>query len=582
MKWFLRISRTPRLMIIAVFLGVVGALGAQVFIWLLDMGNRYILKGIAHVHTIGIHEAHTMKFAPHLGHWMWLVPIATTLGGLISGFIVFTWAPEAEGHGTDAAVKTYHQKAGRMRWRVVPIKTLASAITIGSGGAAGREGPTAQIAAGIGAIAGDLLKLPDDERRYVVLMGMAAGLSAIFKSPLGTAFFAVEILYSSMAFEGAALIYTLVAAAMAYGLTGLFDGWTPLFILPKNVTFGQPLDIWWFAVLGVASGLLGAIFPTIFYRMRDVFRDMKIPNQLKPALGGLILGVIGIFVPQLLGGGYGIMQFALQGGAGMALWLLFLLSIGKVIAMSLTISSGGSGGVFAPTLFVGALLGAAFGSLLHAVGLTGISTPALAVIGMASVFAGAARVPIASMLMIIEMTGGYALIMPAMLAVAVAFLVQEYLTRHARYPTLYEAQLSAPYDSPANLELYRHVIRDFLKNKRVRLENTDLEPIISDLLGEENEIPIFGGREYLAGIKLKPGTTVAGKSVVEIPHEGILIDDIVRGEEHIVPRGTTRLQVGDWLLVAGRSEAIQAFRELAKPASTNNEGAPASTTAPST
>lgn len=561
MRWLLRIDRTPRLMILSVFLGVVGALGAQVFLWMLDMGNRLLLEWISGYHPVTVHDAHAMSAAPPLGHWYWLVPVATTLGGLISGFIVYTWAPEAEGHGTDAAVKTFHRTGGRMRYRVPPIKTLASAITIGSGGSAGREGPTAQIAAGVGSITGGLLKLPDAERRYLVLMGMAAGLSAIFKSPLGTAFFAVEILYSGMAFEGEALIFTLVASAVSYGLTGIFDGWTPLFILPQGVTFGQPLDMGWFIVLAVAAGVLGAILPSVFYFIRDAFHRLRVPNQVKPAIGGLILGLIGIFVPQLLGGGYGYIQFALQGGAGLSLWLLFFLSVGKVLALSLTVSSGGSGGVFAPSLFVGALLGAAFASLLHAAGVTGVDHSALAVVGMAALFAGAARVPIASMLMVVEMTGGYDLIMPAMLAVTVSYLVQSFLTRNARYPTLYEAQVRGPVDSPANLDTYRRIVADFLRERRVKVDMKVLDKHLDNALEGREGIPLLGGREHLISLPLRAGTPVAGQEVRALGVRDILIAGVLRGERHLVPTGDTRLQVGDQLLVAGTRAALEQFRE---------------------
>src|SRR5699024_7246128 len=152
--------------------------------------------------------------------------------------------------------------------------------------------------------------------------GMAAGLSAVFKSPLGTAIFAVEILYSTVAFEGSALVFTLIGAAVAYAVTGLFDGWTPLFILPDSVGFSHIENLLWYAVLAVLAGVLGAALPTMFYTVRDTFRRLPIPNHVKPAIGGLAVGVIGIFVPPLLGGGYGYMQFALQGGAGMTIWFM--------------------------------------------------------------------------------------------------------------------------------------------------------------------------------------------------------------------------------------------------------------------
>jgi CIC family chloride channel protein len=305
MNWLLRLDRTPRLILLSLFLGVVGALGAQLFLWLLHLGEIAILQPNTGFSYISVEAAHALGKAPLIDHWYWLVPVSTTLGGLLAGFIVYTCAPEAEGHGTDAAVKAFHRNDGKVRARVPLIKTIASAITIGSGGAAGREGPTAQIAAGIGSIVATQLRLPVEERRYLVLIGMAAGLSAIFKSPLGTAIFSVEILYASMAFEAEVLIFSLIAAAVAYAITGVIEGFRPLFILPPNVGIVSATELVWYALLGLIAGIVGALLPSVFYYIRDAFGALKVPNQVKPAIGGFILGIIGIFVPQLLGAATG-------------------------------------------------------------------------------------------------------------------------------------------------------------------------------------------------------------------------------------------------------------------------------------
>jgi CIC family chloride channel protein len=564
MRWLLRLERTTRLIILSVFLGVVGALGAQVFIWLLHMAEIWILRPISGYAFIDVAQAHAMGTAPTTHHWYWLIPVATTLGGLISGILVYTWAPEAEGHGTDAAVKGYHRTAGRIRYRVPLIKTIASAITIGSGGSAGREGPTAQIAAGVGAIAGGLLNLPDEERRVLLLVGMAAGLSAIFKSPLGTALFAVEILYSTMAFEGRFLTFTLIASAVAYAITGLFNGWTPLFILPRGVTFGAPIDLIWFVVLAALAGCLGAILPTVFYWTRDTFHKLNVPNQLKPAIGGLGLGLVGMLAPPLLGGGYGYIQFALQGGGGIAVWLLLVLSVGKIIALSLTVASGGSGGVFAPSLYVGALLGAAFAAVLHVFGISGINATALAVVGMASLFAGAARVPIASLVMVAEMTGGYDLIMPTMLAVAISYLVQVGLTRTFKYPSLYEAQYATPASSPANIELYSEIVSSFLRQHRVHLDRNTLHSHLRRSLTRGEAVPLTPGQEHLYSIVLEPGTPAAGYQVRQVACPGVVIVGVLRGEKEIVPDAATVLLVGDELLVAATPSSVEDFKRRTK------------------
>lgn len=443
--------RRPVLMLVlSLFIGVIGALAAVVFLSMLELAHTWLLGGIADVHPLTVAGALRLDQAPPAPLLNWWIPLVTTLGGLLAGVLVYTFAPEAEGHGTDGAVKAFHQLNGYIRGRVLIVKSIASAITIGSGGAAGREGPTAQIAAGIGSLTGRLLRLSDDEKRLLILVGIAAGLSAIFKSPLGTAIFAVEVVYASMAFEGRALPFTLAAAAVAFAVVSLFTGWSTLFIVPETLTFNAPIELVWYSLIGLVAGVMGALLPNVFYGVRDGFRALRIPNHIKPAIGGLLLGLIGLFLPQVLSGGYGVIQLAIDGGAGMAVGLMLLLSVFKLLAMSLTVGSGGSGGVFAPSLFVGALLGAAFGALLQQLGAPEVSVSGLAVVGMAALFAGAARVPIASIVMVAEMTGGYMLMAPTMIAVVLSCVVQGALVRHLRYPSLYEAQLPGPEDSPVH------------------------------------------------------------------------------------------------------------------------------------
>ncbi|MBU6469313.1 MAG: chloride channel protein [Gammaproteobacteria bacterium] len=572
MRWLLRLDRTARLVILSLVLGVVGGAGAQLFLWLLHLGEALIYTPITGAHFLSVKSALALEQAPAY-HLNWRIPLATTAGGLLAGFLVYTFAPEAEGHGTDAAVKAFHQTKGLIRARVPLVKTIASAITIGSGGSAGREGPTAQIAAGVGSILGKLLRLPEDERRYMVLMGMAAGLSAIFKSPLGTAIFSVEILYSGMAFEGAALLYCVIAAAVAYAITGAIEGWSPLFILPTE-GFGAAGDLAWYGVLGVISGLVAALLPTVFYGIRDQFHKLHIPNHFKPALGGLVVGIIGIFLPEVLGGGYGYMQLALQGGTAIALWLLLLLALFKIVTLSLTIGSGGSGGVFAPSLYIGAMLGAALAMLLHMFGITSISSTGMAVVGMAAVFAGAARVPIATLVMVAEMTGGYHLIMPTMLAVALSYLVQFGLTRHAKYPTLYEAQVVAPIDSPAHLELYTQVAGDLLRHRDVRLDEDILASQLANQAGSVAGIRLGGTHERLYRMRLEAGSPLAGVQIRSLGINDLLILAILRSDRQIVPGGGTVLQVGDELVIAAVPHAMTVFREKAAPSSKPNATPP--------
>lgn len=575
MNWLLRLDKTSRLILISIVLGVVGALAAQLFLLLLHLTETYLLDFIGHYHTIHVAQAHAMGVAPKpFTHLYWWVPISTTLGGLLVGVLIYGLAPETEGHGTDATLNAFHRNNGRMRMRVPFVKTVVSALTIGSGGSGGREGPTAQIASGAGAILGHFFKLPDDERRTVILIGMAAGLSAIFKSPLGTAIYAVEILYSGMAFEGSALIYTLISASVAYAITGAFSGYTPLFFLPASTPVVPPLDLIWFVLLGVLAGAFGAFLPAVFYRIRDWFAALSIPKFLKPAIGGLAVGLIGIVVPPIIGGGYGYMQFVRQGGSGLVVWVLLLFSLGKILTLSLTVGSGGSGGVFGPTLYVGAMLGAAFAALLHIFHVD-VDSYQLAVVGMAAVFAGAARVPIASMVMVIEMTSGFQLIMPTMLAVAMAFVVQLRLTRHAKYPTIYEAQVPTPAQSPVYRQTYYETAANLLRRQEVRLDPDILSSELHGALERGEGVPLTQRKERLYSLRLPPGSPAVGREVrsLGLTNMGALIVGIIRGESEVVPNGGTRLQVGDGLLVAAEDETIEHFRALIAPPKAGGEKA---------
>jgi len=550
-----------RLLFYSALIGVAGGLAAQIFVWLLNTAERFLLVGIAGYSAPepGIPNPEAIV-GPH---GLWLVPLVTTLGGLISGILVYSFAPEAEGHGTDAAVESFHYKGGKIRPIVPLIKALSSAVTIGSGGAAGREGPTAQISVGVGSILADLLRLPDEERRILVLAGMAAGLAAIFKSPLGMAIFAVEILYSGMAFETEALIYTIVASVIAYAVNGLFVGWTPIFLFPGNIHFTRPVELAGYAALGVLAGVVGAIEPPIFYRTRDFFKALRVPNHIKPAIGGLLVGVLALWVPEILSTGYGWIQKAMTGNyiGGFLIWLALL----KIIAMSLTISSGGSGGVFGPNVYIGGMLGAwvAYEADRWIPGV-GFMPPAFAVVGMAAVFAGTARVPVATMVMVAEMTGGYGLIVPSMLATALAFVVQRTIAARSRYPRLYEAQVELRTDSPTHYEqMLRAAFAVLEAGPLVNLHNVTFPHLVS-LLRHGTPIPIHNGQGFLTSLAVGEKSPLAGRTVAEMSelYPEMVAAAVIRAKQVLYPRGATRLQAGDQLLVvAGRDIKIEAVQE---------------------
>jgi CIC family chloride channel protein len=542
-----------RLLVLAVLIGLLGGLSAQVFVWLLALAERMLIVGLAGYIAP---EPGASTLAPRLGPYgLWLVPVVTTLGGLLSGIIVYSFAPEAEGHGTDAAVHAFHHKGGRVR-RIVPlVKAIASAITIGSGGAAGREGPAAQISVGASSIVADLLSLDDDDRRILVLAGMAAGLSAIFRSPLGMAIFAVEILYSGMVFETEALIYTVVSAVVAYAVNGLFVGWSPVFHFSETLHFTQPLDLVGYTVLGIVAGVVGGIEPTIFYGIRDFFKGLKVPNHIKPAIGGLLMGLLALVVPQTISTGYGWVQQAITGGyAG---WSLILLAFAKILAMSLTISSGGSGGVFGPNVYIGAMVGAWTAFALDHLFALHLSIAAFAVVGMAAVFAGTARVPIATLVMVAEMTGGYGLIVPSMLATSIAFVVQRTVGARFRYPRLYEAQVELLKDSPTHHKNLLQVAFELLK-KETRIDASELSlPQLADLLRLGQTLSIHNGQVELFATDISRRSKLAGQTVAEAfgKFPNLILVAVIRDNQVLVPRGATVLSLGDRLLIAADATA---------------------------
>jgi CIC family chloride channel protein len=549
-----------RLLLYAAVIGVFGGLGAQLFTWMLDWGERIFSLGIAgYTHP----APGVLHPTLHFGPWgVWLIPVATTLGGLLCGLIVYSLAPEAEGHGTDAAVAAYHFHGGRVRPIVPAVKAVASAITIGSGGSAGREGPTAQISLGAASILCDLLRLPEDDRRVLVLAGMAAGLSAIFRSPLGMAIFAVEVEYGSMALEYEALPFTLVAAVVAYAVNGLFVGWSPIFLLPANLAFTRPLELLGYALLGVTAGIVGAIEPSIFYGLRDLFRKIRLPNHVKPAIGGLMLGLLGLAFPQVLSTGYGWVQMAMT--SGYIGHILILLVFMKILSLSFTISSGGSGGVFGPNVYIGAMLGGWVAFVMDQwFPAAHFSPAAFAVVGMGAVFAGTARVPLATLIMVAEMTGGYGLIVPAMLASALSFIVERGLTVRSHYPGLYEAQVEARLDSPVHHRrivegAFRLLAGDSLPGSGFTL------PDLSRLLRFGETLCIHGGRGRIFPLRLETARSpLVGRPAGEpVPGPGpLVLVAVLRDEQVLLPPSAGLLAPGDTLILAAEDGTYRKFMD---------------------
>jgi CIC family chloride channel protein len=411
---WLRSSEMLAGLILAVIVGVVAGLGAVAFRWLITHFQSFFFD----------RGGQLLSF---LGDYY--VIIVPAVGGLFVGLLVYYFAREAKGHGVPEVMEAVALKGGHIRPRVSVVKALASSICIGSGGSAGREGPIVQIGASFGSAIGQWLKLPDEMVKVLVACGAAGGISATFNAPIAGIFFALEIILGRVVTRRFA--YVVVSAVVADFLAQAFLGNVRAFPIPA-FSIVSPWEFLFYIMLGVLAGLAAVAFTYVLYRFESLFDSFKLPEYLKPALGGLAVGAIGLYNSNLFGVGYGGISLALSGE--IVLGTLLLLFVLKIMATSLTLGSGGSGGVFAPSLFIGATLGMAVGTFLGSV-FPSITAPAGAygVAGMAAVFAGAARAPFSAILIIFEMTGDYAIMLPLMISVVISTLLSRTLKRETIY-----------------------------------------------------------------------------------------------------------------------------------------------------
>lgn len=457
---------------ISVVVGVGAGISAIIFYELLNRSIDLLLVGLSGYRPPApAGEGETFFKLPSN---IYLIPLVTTIGGLLSGLLVYLFAPEAEGHGTDAAIDAFHNKRGEIRTRVPMIKMVASAITIGAGGSAGREGPIALTSAGIGSLIGKFFKLTERDRRITLVAGMGAGIGAIFKAPFGGAVLATEILYMRD-FEVEALVPSFIASVVAYSVFSSVYGWQPIFRGEELYVFADPFSLLFYGFLGVMCGLIGILYVKSFYGVKSLFDRLSLPRVFKPAIGGLLVGLIGVMVPHVLGTGYGWLQKVILGDFSTIPPLLIVALIFlKIIATSLTVGSGGSGGVFAPALVIGGMTGAATWLLFHFLGIVPEASPApYVIIGMMSLFGGVGKVPIAVILMVSEMTGSYTLMVPSMLSTAIAYVITG---RH----TIYKSQVPSRYESPAHMSEYaipllmKIKVRDAMTTNLITIRPGDL------------------------------------------------------------------------------------------------------------
>jgi len=358
------------------------------------------------------------------------VVLIPAIGGLLVGPLIFRFAREARGHGVPEVMEAVALRGGRIRPVVVIIKTLASSICIGSGGSAGREGPIVQIGSTLGSSLGQALGMSSDRIRMLVACGAAGGIAATFNAPVAGVLFALEVILGEFAVGHFSTV--VVASVTASIVSQAFTGGEPAFAIP-SYSMESAWELNFYIVLGLLAAVVGVGFSRILYWSEALFEKWRFPEYFKPAIGGLGVGCIGIWAPEVFGVGYDTIENILR-SESIALSAVVMLLLLKILATSLTLGSGGSGGVFAPSLFMGAMLGGAFGGLIHESFPEISALPgAYALVGMAAVFAGAARAPISAIIILFEMTGDYRIILPLMLSTVIATAVASFLDPESIY-----------------------------------------------------------------------------------------------------------------------------------------------------
>jgi CIC family chloride channel protein len=439
--------------------GVIAGLVGAAFFASLELGQRLLLGQLAGFEPLRA-AGETFVGAERVGTLRpLLLLVLPALGGLASGLLTHWLAPEAAGGGGDATIEAYH-RGGVIRRRVIPVKGLASILALSAGGSGGREGPTMQIGAAIGAAVGRMLPASRAERRVLLVAGIAAGIAAVFRTPLGAALLATEMLYRDD-FEADALIPSIFASVVSYSIVIALFGETTLFgSLPRFPFLPAHLPLYALLALGIA--LAAVAFARSLRLVQRSFSRLPLPPWARPALGGLAMGCVGTVVVLwmrtshgatsgfgVFGGGYGALQVAMTGADWMpagwaAVGILAGVALAKIVASALTIGSGAAAGDFAPSLAIGGLIGAAFGhAARELLGDPSIQPAAFALVGMGTFYGGLAHAPLSALVLVAELAGSYDLLVPMMLAIGIAYVA-------LRRDTLYPAQVASRSASAAH------------------------------------------------------------------------------------------------------------------------------------
>lgn len=513
--------------VIAVPIGVVAGLGAALFyVLLVDASNLFLgfLAGVS-LPTEGTSNPALLTWSSSFPRIL-LVPALLVFGALIVGLLVWKVAPEVAGHGTDATIRAFHHEAGKVRFRVPLLKTLASVITLGTGGSGGREGPTSQIGGGFGALWADLVHLSDRDRRIALAAGMGAGIGAIFRAPLGGAVYAAEILYTGD-FEPEVFVPGIISSVVAYSVYSTIFGFHTLFATPAALAgyAFDPARLPFYALLGIVCGAVGILFTGMYQRSDAWFRSGRWHPALRPAVGAGIAGLVFLggyaLLPQQghfaalssLSVGYGFVQAAMLGQLAsgdftvMVIALLLAAVAIRIVMTSFVVGSGGSAGLFGTSVVVGAFLGTSLGGAFHLLfpGLVPLTVVAVfSIVGMMSFFGGISKAPLGVLIMVVEMAGSYTILPAAMLAIFVAYVV-------TGRTHIYSEQLPSRIQSPAHRQEYRNYFLSELPVGEVARHNSEPVPP-SMTVREAIDLAVLHGRSvlsvemdgaWLGGVRLK-------------------------------------------------------------------------------
>ncbi|MBN2282874.1 MAG: chloride channel protein [Deltaproteobacteria bacterium] len=475
------------MLILAMIIGILGGYGAILFRLLIDLFKLLFFR------------PEGLSYLEHLLRLPWYAKLLPPFaGGIIVGPIIYFFAREAKGPGVSETIESVAIRGGLIRKRVFFAKTITAAICIGSGGSAGREGPIVQIGSAIGSFVGQISRVSSDRMRTLVGCGAAAGIAATFNAPIAGVMFAMEIIIGSY---GIAMFSPIIiSSVIATVISRAHLGDHPAFFVP-HYTLVSPLELPLYLLLGIIAGLVGSLFITCLYRTEDFFNSLHFPEYLKAALGGLLVGVIGIFLPHVFGVGYDTISLALWGH--LAWYLLLILIFVKILATSLTIGSGGAGGIFAPSLFMGAMAGGTFGYFAHSLFPSFTATSgAYCLVGMGAVLAATTHGPLHAILIIFEITGTYKILPPLMLSCIIGYVVASYINRESIF-TLKLARRGIDIKAGREMNIMKSLrVKDAMtKDVMTVPETMHLKDLMRTTIeGKHAGFPVVDGENLLSGI----------------------------------------------------------------------------------